>query len=201
MTLSRDEYLTITHPVKTEIKVKGSRFMASLFPVTTKEQAESMYQEIRKKYYNATHNCFAYRIDSDLFRYSDDGEPSGTAGKPILRVIDGQRIYEALCVITRYFGGTKLGTGGLIRAYSQAAQQAFSEARIKTCIRRSVIDISLTYEHENITRVLLNRYKGIIEKADYGKTIKMKVAIPESLCEQFIREIEEQTYLAVKPRG
>ncbi len=200
MTSNPDEYLTIRKATLAEIKVKGSRFITNLIPVYNKKQAEDMYQAICTNYYNATHNCFAYRIDSDTFRYSDDGEPTGTAGRPILQVIDGQRMSEVICIVTRYFGGTKLGTGGLIRAYSQAAHQALTKADKKICTRRTVVHIPFSYEDESMIRHIIHRYKGIIEYADYTENIKMKVAIPDSLCEPFIREVQDKTQASVVPK-
>ena len=118
-----DYYLTIQETSGAEIKIKGSRFIGIISPVADKVNAEKILIEIRKEFRNATHNCFAYRINSQEFRYSDDGEPSGTAGRPILSMIDKYQLQRVVLVVTRYFGGTKLGTGGLIRAYSQSADK------------------------------------------------------------------------------
>ncbi|MEJ2053208.1 MAG: YigZ family protein, partial [Calditrichaceae bacterium] len=107
--INNDIYLVPASTTNTEIKVKGSKFISAVFPVSSKEEAETVYADIKKKYYDATHNCFAYRINANNFRYSDDGEPNGTAGKPILQIIDNKGMNEILCVVTRYFGGTKLG--------------------------------------------------------------------------------------------
>ena len=113
----------------TELKVKGSKFIASIIHSDNKFIAEKKYQEFKQKYYDASHNCYAYRISENDFRYSDDGEPSGTAGLPIFKVLENNEIFEALLVVTRYFGGTKLGTGGLARAYSDAALECINSAK------------------------------------------------------------------------
>ena len=121
-----DTYLTLREGAEAQIKVKGSRFLAEAVPVADEAVAEAALATIRKREYNATHHCTAYRIGpaADLFRFNDDGEPSGTAGQPILRQIEGRELTNTLVVVTRYYGGTKLGTGGLIRAYGEAASLA-----------------------------------------------------------------------------
>ena len=125
-----DTYLTIGGYARAEIKIKGSRFIAEAMPVARVEAAEKEIAAVCKREFNATHHCTAYRIgpNGDVFRYNDDGEPSGTAGIPILRQIDGRSLTDTLVVVTRYFGGTKLGTGGLIRAYGDAARQVLETA-------------------------------------------------------------------------
>ena len=115
-----------------EIIEKKSRFIANIFPVTTEEEALEKITAMRKKYYDARHNCFAYILgeNKDTVRCSDDGEPSGTAGRPMLDILDGQGIYNVVAVVTRYFGGTLLGTGGLIRAYTKSSQDGIENASI-----------------------------------------------------------------------
>ena len=113
-----DKYYTIKAAKRTEIKIKGSKFIGSAIPVNTKEEALNKLQDIRSEFYDATHNCFAWQIghDKNDFRFSDDGEPSGSAGKPILQAIEKFNISNVLVVVTRFFGGTKLGVGGRITA-------------------------------------------------------------------------------------
>lgn len=195
--LSIDEYLVPAADSAAEIKVKGSKFIAAIIPVSTKDDAESIYDQIKKKYYNATHNCFAYRIDNDVFRYSDDGEPSGTAGKPILQAIDGNNLCEILCVVTRYFGGTKLGTGGLIRAYSAAAAEALNKLKLKVKVRTNERCLIFNYENENTVRKIINEFKGNITDINYSDNIKMFVAIPESICHIFEKRLIDSTNSAV----
>ena len=193
MLLNQDEYYSVKGSLQTEIKIKGSRFIANIFHAETKEEAEDLYKNLCRKYHNATHNCYAYRISEELFRYSDDGEPSGTAGKPILQMIDAKGLLEVIGVVTRYFGGVKLGTGGLIRAYSQAAQSAVDEIPLikKTICFKFIL--SYGYELENTVRNIINRFKGIVENAEYTEQIKMIVAVPRSRSEMFLHEINEQT--------
>lgn len=176
-----------------DIKVKGSKFIASILHVRDKEQAEEKYLEIRKKYFNATHNCFAYKIDENVYRYSDDGEPSGTAGKPILQALEGNDLNQVLCVVTRYYGGTKLGTGGLIRAYSEAVNSAINNLQIKKLMRTDQFILNFSYEMENLVRNLLSDVNGTILKSDYSNKIQMEIAVPRSKADFFPGLVQEKS--------
>ncbi len=120
-----------------EVIEKKSRFIASIFPIQTEEEALTYLSQVRKKYYDARHNCFAYVVGekNETERCSDDGEPSGTAGRPMMDVLTGQGLHNVLVVVTRYFGGTLLGTGGLVRAYSAAVK-----AGLENCVIQEKID-------------------------------------------------------------
>lgn len=196
--LKEDEYLVPGKKHGAEIKVKGSRFLCRIVPCSSKNAADEAYNQIKKQYYDATHNCFAWRIDMQNFRFSDDGEPSGTAGKPILQAIDSKQLYEILCVVTRYFGGTKLGTGGLIRAYGDCAAQALKECPVK--VKTHWVEIRLEYDYslENIVRNLTSEFGGKILKSDYNEGVEMNLALPQSLLEQFKSKINEKTNSLLK---
>lgn len=144
-----DEYKTIREEVLAETKVQGSRFIATASPSTTKSDAEEFVARLRKQYHDATHNCFAYRCGTEgsLFRSGDDGEPAGTAGRPILAAVDKHCLTDVCVVVTRYFGGTKLGVGGLIRAYGGAAEQALSSANIVTKFVLESLEVSFPHAH------------------------------------------------------
>lgn len=193
-----DIYYVSATSTEAEIKVKGSKFIAGIIPVKSKDNAEQAYIDIKKKYCDATHNCFAYRIDSNIFRYSDDGEPNGTAGRPILQMIDSKDLSEVLCVVTRYFGGTKLGTGGLIRAYSDATKEALKKVKILKKIRSNKIKLIFSYDLENNVRNLLNAYRGKMESSDYTDQIMMNVLIPESKTIIFKNELIELSNNTIK---
>jgi len=198
MELSIDEFLVPAQPHQAEIKVKGSRFIASIERVKSKDEAESCYEVFRKKNYNATHNCFAYRIDKNTFRFSDDGEPSGTAGKPMLQTLEGSGILQILCVVTRYFGGTKLGTGGLIRAYSEAVKTALLDLQTKIMVNTISLKLELRYDQEPLIRKMLDQYRGRILDSNYLDLVKMDIALPKSLVDQFSIELTESTHSTVK---
>ena len=195
---NKDEYFTPDSEAKAELKVKGSKFIARIIPISSKEDSEKKYAEIKKRYYDATHNCFAYRLNANIFRYSDNGEPSGTAGKPIFQIIESAGLNEVLCVVTRYFGGTKLGTGGLIRAYSEAAKLAVSNTKIKIKVYTKSLSLHFNYELENLVRKTINEFKGIIADSDYSDHIIMNVDIPRSKQEIFKTKLTELSNSTIK---
>ena len=130
---------------ETEFTEKRSRFIGHLLPVETEEQAREFIAQMKKKYYDARHNCWCYLIGRDVLRYGDDGEPQGTAGQPMLNVFQRENVTNVVCVVTRYFGGILLGTGGLVRAYTAAASGALQNAELVSM--RLVVDckIRVTY--------------------------------------------------------
>ena len=198
LSVTGDEYQVTANDVMAELKVKGSRFIAQVFHVSSREEAEQVYDRVKKKYHNATHNCFAYRIDSDQFRYSDDGEPSGTAGKPILQALDGHELLEALCVVTRYFGGTKLGTGGLIRAYGGAAELALEKLTVRVKVRTVRYRLQLPYEQEPLIRRLLSNLDAAIVSADYERGVTLVAAVPVSKGQNFESQLDDLKHLGIQ---
>lgn len=172
---------TVAQDLRHEIpKIRGSRFLASVLAVASQEEVKARLEDVRETFRDATHNCFAWRLGSgrDHMRYSDDGEPSGTAGRPILQEIDGRRVTDVLVVVTRYYGGTKLGTGGLVRAYGEAAAATLDLAGV---VERPVVRVlHLTYGYEDTGAVkgIFNQFALEAETADYGARIGMSVAIP-----------------------
>ncbi len=187
-----DFYLTIAKPLRAaELKVVGSRFIANLYPVSTKEEIESYLERIRKEFYDASHHCYAFRLgaNAEQVRAADDGEPSGTAGKPILMVIEGAKLTNVLCVVTRYFGGTKLGTGGLARAYADAAKLDMEDAQIKTVYHMK--ELRLTYSFDDMSGVerMIAKYGAEKLESIYSDTVEMRISIRQSLVEEFIKEI------------
>ena len=141
------EYLTVRSIGKGEYTEKKSRFLGEVHPVSTEEEAAAVVAQARKRYYDARHHCYAWILgeDGSVKKASDDGEPSGTAGVPMLKVLDGAGIRNAVVVVTRYFGGTLLGTGGLVRSYTQAAQAALADAQIARMCRCRVIGVEIDY--------------------------------------------------------
>ncbi len=147
------EYRTVYRGREGEITEKKSRFIATVAQVRSEEEALRIIEEVRKKYWDARHHCFAYVIGErgELERFSDDGEPGGTAGKPILEVLKGEKLKNAVIVVTRYFGGTLLGTGGLVRAYSAAAKEGVASSIIITKIQG--IKLHITAEYSNLGKI------------------------------------------------
>ena len=188
-----DFYYTVSGRFSGEIKVKGSRFIATADSIPDKEAAEEFINQIRKSYHDATHNCFAYRINDSLFRYSDDGEPSGTAGKPILDMLDKYRLLNTVLVVTRYFGGTKLGTGGLIRAYRSSAENLLENARIVKKHNYQIIRVEYPFNMTSRVQQLVRTLKGSIKEDSTARGIIARVQIVPSGVDKFIRQVSDIT--------
>jgi len=187
-----DHYYTIRTPSQHEIKVKGSRFLAESEVVASVEEAQRSLERICKREHAATHHCYAYRVgvsDQMRFKYSDDGEPSGTAGRPIYDVICGHDLTNTIVVVTRYFGGTKLGTGGLAKAYSEAAKLVIG----KSGVRQNYITASLKVEIEFpfLDQLLktLPKYTAKQNKAEYSDRVTLELEVRKSKEEDLIAEI------------
>jgi len=193
-----DEYRVPAQKAQSELKIKGSRFICTIIPCLGREDAEREYADHKKKYYDATHNCFAWRINESEWRYSDDGEPSGTAGKPILQAIDARGFKEILCVVTRYFGGTKLGTGGLIRAYGDCTVQALDQVKTKIKTVWGMVEIEYDYALENPVRKTLADFGGKLIKSRYDSSVAMTLAVPESSVKDFCTILSELSNSQIK---
>lgn len=161
-------------------KIKGSRFFATLDRATTSEEAMAFVHNLRAEFPDATHHCFAWRLDStdQGFRYSDDGEPSGTAGRPILQEIQGRNLEQTVLVVTRYYGGTKLGTGGLLRAYSSTAAQALDRATLDEYPVVSSFAITFSYNLSGAVQGVLSAFSLKPIHSEYGEETKHHLAVP-----------------------
>lgn len=183
-----DTYRTIATSASVELRVKGSRFIGEAFPADSVDAASEHIFAVQQRERDATHHCWAYRIgrSGDTFRFNDDGEPSGTAGAPILRQIEGRHLVEVLVVVTRYYGGTKLGTGGLIRAYGDAAGSVLESAPVKECVVRSIFQLRFSYDDTSAAMQTLNRYDAEMLESEYGVDTRLMVAVRESQAEAFV---------------
>ncbi|MCA9727583.1 MAG: YigZ family protein [Candidatus Eisenbacteria bacterium] len=164
-----DRYGSIDHGPEIETKVQGSRFLGQAFRVATMAEAEALVHDVSRKYHDATHHCRAVRLgppEGPFERGDDDGEPSGTAGTPILGALRRADIFDALIVVTRYFGGTKLGTGGLVRAYGDAARSALEVAPPRTIWREAVLTLVFAYEDVGVVETFLAREAGVIRHVE-----------------------------------
>lgn len=178
-----------------EIEEKKSRFIANVSPAGTEEEALAFIEAMKKKYWDARHNCYAYVLGErgELVRFSDDGEPSGTAGKPILEVLLGMEVRNLVVVVTRYFGGTLLGTGGLVRAYTQAAQAGMAASVIRTMRYGALLFITTDYNGIGRIQYLLGMRKIMIEEPEYTDVVTLKVKVPYEEEEALRKEITEAT--------
>lgn len=189
------EYKTVYEGKEGEIIEKKSRFIATVACVHSEEEALKFIESVRKKYWDARHHCYAYVIgeQGELKRCSDDGEPGGTAGKPILEVITGEELCNVVLVVTRYFGGTLLGTGGLVRAYSSAAKEGLASSVIITKIPGVKLHIGTDYTGlGKIQYILGQRGLGALD-AVYTEKVELGVLIPEKILEDVKTEITEST--------
>lgn len=190
-----DVYGSIVRAASVEIKIKGSRFIGETAPALDKQQALSALEAIRKREHAATHHCYAYRVgieDKAEFKYSDDGEPSGTAGRPIYDAIIGAELTNLVCVVTRYFGGTKLGTGGLSRAYSQAAREAIAKSGRQVHYVTDRYRVQLDFAFFDRLQVLLNRLE-VGQKAIFSDQVTLDLVVRQSRAEEMTRGIEAIT--------
>ena len=190
-----DIYYTVHDEKRAEIKIKASRFIAAAAPADSKEKALDFLESIRKEFYDANHNCFAYVIgkDGNEFRAADDGEPSGSAGKPILFTINKFDLKDIIVVVTRYFGGTKLGVGGLVRAYSDAAEEALKLCRKKPVLNTVPVEIQCAYEELSAVKRLLDAHAVAFEE-DYTDKVKFTAHIHASEAENFAKSIISNTF-------
>ena len=190
-----DEYTTIKSPTTTEIKVIGSRFLATAHPILTKQDAEQFLAKIRKEFWDATHHCYAYRLGTDgiQFRFNDDGEPGGSAGRPILGAIDKCGLTDVLVVVTRYFGGTKLGVGGLVRAYSEASELVLS--RSEKLVKHVTETLVATFPHSHISNVMhvVSRVGAKIVDITYDEEVHATLDVRISRCEELRSALVNQT--------
>ena len=175
-----EEYKTIYEGGQGEIVEKKSRFLAEVRLVKSEEEALKFIEEKKKQYWDATHNCYAYVIGErkELMRCSDDGEPQGTAGKPMLDVLLGEDLYNTEVVVTRYFGGTLLGTGGLVRAYSKAVQEGLKESRVITKYHGILTEIGIDYTGVGKLQYLFAKNQIPIIDSQYAEDVKMQILIP-----------------------
>ncbi len=178
-----------------EYTEKKSRFIANIFPVKTEQEALQKIAEMKKKYYDARHNCFAYTLEENggTERCSDDGEPSGTAGRPMLEVLTGQGVRDALAVVTRYFGGTLLGTGGLVRAYSTAVKEGL--ARCVLLEQSTGYKLKIQTDYNEIGKIqYLTRTRGFHElEISYADGVEEILLVQEEQIEAAEQEITEKT--------
>lgn len=191
-----EEYLAIIEPGQGEIIEKKSRFIGYAEAVATEEEAAAFIERIKKKHYDARHNCYAYSIGTGpqpVLRFSDDGEPQGTAGKPILEVIQGSKIRNICIVVTRYFGGTLLGTGGLVRAYTDAAKAGITAGVIKK--KRQLIEAELSMDYTELGKLqyLIANTDAEIMDTLYTDRVLLKVRVYAPIFDSFAKQVAEAT--------
>lgn len=190
-----DSYLTLAAPRQHEIKVMASKFIAMGYPLKSVADAAAILGEVRKREHAATHHCFAWTfgIDSVEFKYSDDGEPSGTAGRPIYQAICGRDLQNVLVIVVRYFGGTKLGTGGLTRAYAQATTELLDKAEIIERLICERLQFAISFHLYDRLQKLIHAEHHVIISQQFRDMVTMELDVRRSRTTEFISQLIELT--------
>ena len=188
-----DEYYIPSGPGESEYEEKRSRCLGHLRPVETEEEARLFITEMKKKYHDARHNCWCYRIRGGAVRYSDDAEPQGTAGLPMLEILQREGIENAVCVVTRYFGGVLLGTGGLLRAYQKAAKGAVEDAGISVVRAWTKMSIVCDYSDYEKIRSELEQQNAVISDTEYGEKVTLTVLVSQGQGTLVTEKLQDRT--------
>lgn len=193
--MKKEKYRALFEGGEGVIIEKKSRFIATVEPVETVEEAEAFIEKMKKKYWDARHNCHAFTVgvDMPLSRCSDDGEPSGTAGKPMLEVLLGRELHNVAVVVTRYFGGTLLGTGGLVRAYTQAVQEGLDHCSVVEKNAGCLFTLDMDYTDLGKVQYQLAELGVFIKETLYEDKVKMEVLIPLGETERVQKKLVEST--------
>lgn len=188
-----DSFVTIASPCEAELKEKSSRFLAYAAPVASREEAERLMEQIRRTHFDASHHCYAYRIgigSEEVTRAVDDGEPAGSAGKPILSVIQGEDLTNVLVAVTRWFGGIKLGVGGLARAYAESTKRVLELCQRITCYETTVLEIEFPYQKLSPILKVVEQFTASVISTDYADTVRLYAKIRRSRAESFIAALQ-----------
>ena len=188
-----EEYLVPTGYGEDEFTEKRSRFIGRIWLVETEEEALSKIQEMKKQHYDATHNCWAYIIHGGAVRFSDDGEPGGTAGMPMLQVLQREGLNNVVCVVTRYFGGILLGAGGLVRAYTKGAKIAVDAAGKSIKRVWTVLYIPCPYSFYERVKLEMEAFGGILRSTDFGAEVDMEILFPQANAQLFLDRLTDLT--------
>ena len=194
------EYYIPTQSSETEFVEKRSRFIGHVWRVDSEEEARACIEQTKKKHYDARHNCWCYLIrEGTVLRYSDDGEPQGTAGQPMLNVFQREDVWNVCCVVTRYFGGILLGAGGLTRAYGSSAKDALNAAGISRMRLWATLAVPCTYSLYERMLLLISAVGGIVEESDFGADILLTVTLPADRREEFFAQVTELSSGGLEP--
>lgn len=191
--------VTINTSYEAKLKEKGSEFIARAFPIEKSEAAADILNTIKKKYYDATHNCYAYKFADGAIKYSDDGEPGGTAGIRILNAINHFNLTNIIVVVTRYFGGTKLGVGPLGKAYYDSAYECLEQIKPTEKNLMERLRVKFEFEYSNLVHRLLAKYLCKIEKTLFENYTEIHFTIESARREHFVNEISTASLNKIKP--
>ena len=181
-----------------EFTEKKSQFIGRVWLVETEEEALERIQEMKKQHYDATHNCWAYIIKDGAVRFSDDGEPGGTAGMPMLQVLQREGLYNVVCVVTRYFGGILLGAGGLVRAYTKGAKIAVDAAGKSMKRVWTVLYVPCPYTYYERVKLEVAAFGGIIRSTDFGSEVELEILLPEAQAQPFTERLTDMSAAVIE---
>ena len=193
-----EEYLVPTGFGEDEFVEKKSRFIGRLWLVETEEEALEKIQAMKKQHYDATHNCWAYIIKDGAVRFSDDGEPGGTAGMPMLQVLQREGLYNVVCVVTRYFGGILLGAGGLVRAYTKGAKIAVDAAGKSMKRVWTVLYVPCPYNFYERVKLEVEAFGGIIRNTEFTSEVELEILMPEALAQPFLDKLTDMSAATIE---
>ncbi len=188
-----DEYLVPTGYGEDEFVEKKSRFIGRVWLVESEEEALARIQEMKKQHYDASHNCWAYVIRGGAMRFSDDGEPGGTAGNPMMQVLQREGLYNVVCVVTRYFGGILLGAGGLVRAYTKGAKIAVDAAGKSVKRVWTVLYVPCPYTYYERLKLEIAAFGGIIRDTQFGAEVELELLFPQAQVQPFLLALTDMT--------
>ena len=193
-----DEYLVPTQFGEDEFVEKKSRFIGRVWPVETEAEALDKIQQMKKQHYDATHNCWAYIIKDGPVRFSDDGEPGGTAGMPMLQVLQREGLFNVVCVVTRYFGVILLGAGGLVRAYTKGAKIAVNAAGKSMKRVWAALYVPCPYAYYERIKLETAAFGGIIRNTEFGAEVELEILLPEGRTQPFLERLTDMTAAEVE---
>ena len=188
-----DEYLVPSGYGEDEFIEKKSRFIGRVWCVETEEEALAKIQEMKKQHYDASHNCWAYVIRDGAMRFSDDGEPGGTAGNPMMQVLQREELYNVVCVVTRYFGGVLLGAGGLVRAYTKGAKIAIDAAGKSMKRVWTVLYVPCPYTYYERVKLEIEAFGGVLRDTQFGSEVELEILMAEPQVEAFLARLTDMT--------
>lgn len=192
--MQKESYKTVLKENTAELIEKKSRFIAAVMPAKTEEEALWFINKKKKEHYDATHNTYAYVVrENNIARFSDDGEPGGTAGLPMMEVLKKEGLFDVVVVVTRYFGGTLLGAGGLVRAYSKSAKMGVDAAEIVTMITVKTYAVNCSYDMFGKVKYLVENNEYILDSIDYGEMVTVNVSVKTENADRFKKDIIDVT--------
>ena len=193
-----EPYRIPTAPGEAEFQEKRSTFLGHVRPVETEDEAKAFVAAMKKQYHDARHNCWCYLLRGGVERYSDDGEPQGTAGIPMLEVFRRAGVTNAVCVVTRYFGGILLGTGGLLRAYTKSAKDALDAAGVSAVRRWVSVALPCSYALLERVKAAVAAADGVVSDLEYGADVVLRALLPEECAEPFRVQVRDLSAGAVE---